>query len=111
MKSRHEDPKRRDRFRCRCRKCGHRVFMELHPGKYSKGRRCDSCDHFEHFREDAWRVDWYRTSGAESRHQGACHCFTHPFPHRPMSSFRGLRCSVASCRPSRKHHQPARVAA
>lgn len=108
--SRFEQRKRVRAFRCRCRKCEHRVYMTAHPDTFARGLRCESCGHRERDRGQGWRVDWYRTSKAEAKRQGVCECLYLPFPHRPASSYKSSRCDYLMTRPIRRAERQ-RVAA
>lgn len=107
MKSRFEQPRRAKAFWCRCRKCEHRHYFERAPRTYRRGLACASCGAYQPLREDGWRIDWYRTSRTEAARMGVCGCGSMPFPHRPGSSYYGVRCAPARGR----HSHESRVAA
>lgn len=77
-------------FRCRCRRCEARLTLERRPDQYTRKLECWSCGFVTPLREDTWRVDWFRTSGKESRKRGVCHCRAAPSPSpRPRLEARG----------------------
>jgi hypothetical protein len=113
-RSKHEQPRRRRRFMCRCRnwKCQARVTLEKHPAAYRRRYSCEGCGRTSEYREDVLRVDWFRTSKAECRHNGVCLCRAAPFPHRAGSRFLGVRCDQRYAIPSGIVRRPEkRVAA
>jgi hypothetical protein len=79
---------RRRVFRCRCRSCEARITLEQRPDAYRRRLSCWSCGRTAEHREDVWRIDWFRTSGKESRRRGVCNCDAAPFPHRPGHGLR-----------------------
>lgn len=107
--TRFRQPKRKRAFRCRCRKCEHRVFMEHHPDSYARGLQCQGCGVNKKDRAQGWRVDWYRTAKAEAKRQGVCECMQLPFPHRPTSAFKTARCQPGA-RPGTRSHSARRAA-
>lgn len=88
-------------FQCRCRSCEARVTLKLHPESYRRRLACWSCGRTSKHRSDVWRIDWFRTSGKESKRRGVCHCDAAPFPHRPGHGLRhqggGNTMQVTAC--------------
>ncbi|MCK5769500.1 hypothetical protein [Algiphilus sp.] len=64
-------------YPCRCRRCGTRKTLRMHPDHYYRRRyaRCPAC------KADDMRVDTYRASGREAKRY-LCHCDHYGFPHR-----------------------------
>lgn len=88
-----------------------RVTLELHPEAYRRRYECKGCGRSSQHRDEVLRIDWFRTSGAECRHNGVCHCYGAPFPHRTGSTFLGVRCDGERRAITSRRHHGARVSA
>ena len=61
------------KYRVRCDRCGHRRTTTRYPSSETRRVTC-ACG------SSAWHVDWYRTTGIESR-KVRCHCSGYHYPH------------------------------